>query len=381
MMSMLILPMLKPLAWLLLAAIVAGILKSPAVKGWLGEQRVRRLIRDRLDPVVYREFYNVTLRTEHGTTQIDHVYVSRFGVFVIETKNMGHWIRGGRHQPTWTQIIYRQKFPFYNPLWQNGGHVKALQSLLAVPERIFHPILVFAGDCTFKSEMPPEVRTCKDLIAYMRLFDQPVLSREDVEGICRELERLRLAPTRATHREHVESLRRRHGHGVPASSTPAAAVAQFAAEAMLSVIGDRVGARARGYARNTVVAAITAAAIKGLLALFVVVFIWWAFTHALTGVARSVQNPNPVSTTPTHAPTEATRAPGGATMPRRTSPPPPMYYHPTAEESAAHQRRAEDAMRVLTRSTREIHFADPDSPAIGPLAGSARAAHDPAPDQ
>jgi len=41
-----------------------------------------------LDKNIYTLFKNVTLPTEDGTTQIDHVIVSRYGVFVIETKNM-----------------------------------------------------------------------------------------------------------------------------------------------------------------------------------------------------------------------------------------------------------------------------------------------------
>jgi len=34
----------------------------------------------------YNLIHNVTLLTEDGTTQIDHIVVSQYGVFVIETK-------------------------------------------------------------------------------------------------------------------------------------------------------------------------------------------------------------------------------------------------------------------------------------------------------
>ena len=95
--------MLKPLLWLLPLVVASGILKSPQFKGWLGERKVRTLVRQHLDPSVYREFHNLTLRDEFGdTTQIDHVYVSHYGVFVIETKHMGHWIFA-RNDSQWTQ--------------------------------------------------------------------------------------------------------------------------------------------------------------------------------------------------------------------------------------------------------------------------------------
>lgn len=45
---------------------------------------------------IYRSFHDLMLPTRDGMTQIDHVSVSRSGVFVVETKNMGGWIFGER---------------------------------------------------------------------------------------------------------------------------------------------------------------------------------------------------------------------------------------------------------------------------------------------
>src|SRR5690606_38854588 len=143
--------MLSSLVWLFAAAaIVAAVLNSSAVKGWFGEQRVRKLIRSRLDPSIYREFYNVTVRTERGTTQIDHVYVSPFGVFVIETKNLSHWIHGRRHDRNWIQNVYGKRIPFPNPIWQNLAHIKALGTLLDLSGDKFRSVIVFVGDCMLK---------------------------------------------------------------------------------------------------------------------------------------------------------------------------------------------------------------------------------------
>ncbi len=47
----------------------------------------------------YIWFNDVTLPDEQGgTTQIDHIVLSPFGVFVIETKNYKGWIFGGERQ-------------------------------------------------------------------------------------------------------------------------------------------------------------------------------------------------------------------------------------------------------------------------------------------
>ncbi len=80
-----------------------GFLRT-SVKGLVGETAVV-IAAKLLLPSDYSRFHNVTLRTPDGTTQIDHVFVSRFGVFVVETKNMGGWIYGSERNRRWTQVF------------------------------------------------------------------------------------------------------------------------------------------------------------------------------------------------------------------------------------------------------------------------------------
>jgi hypothetical protein len=89
---------LDALWWLIPLAILAGVVGSPVFKGYVGELLVRLAARLRLDKATYHRVDNVTLPTPDGTTQIDHVIVSRCGAFVLETKNMRGWIFGGENQ-------------------------------------------------------------------------------------------------------------------------------------------------------------------------------------------------------------------------------------------------------------------------------------------
>ena len=99
----------------------------------------------------------MTLPTEDGTTQIDHIIVSKYGIFVVETKNMNGWIFGSERQKMWTQQIYRHKTKFQNPLHQNYKHVKTLENALDIePEKIVS-VIVFVGEATFKTSMPANV--------------------------------------------------------------------------------------------------------------------------------------------------------------------------------------------------------------------------------
>jgi hypothetical protein len=79
---------------------------------------------------------NVTIPTPNGTTQIDHVIVSRYGVFVVETKNMDGWVFGDERNSHWTQSIFGKKYKFQNPLHQNYRHTKALSEFLGIDHGI-----------------------------------------------------------------------------------------------------------------------------------------------------------------------------------------------------------------------------------------------------
>ena len=87
-------PFISSFWWLIPLFITVAILKTPFIKGVIGEFQVNLAAKFFLDKHIYTLFKNVTLPTEDGTTQIDHVIVSRYGVFVIETKNMKGWIFG-----------------------------------------------------------------------------------------------------------------------------------------------------------------------------------------------------------------------------------------------------------------------------------------------
>ncbi|EZH77030.1 hypothetical protein AU05_01080, partial [Ectopseudomonas composti] len=90
--SVILQPVINSMIWLLPAMLLIGLLKSPWAKGQIGELLVRLFAHWQLDKQTYRRLHNVTLNTPDGTTQIDHVFLSPYGIFVLETKNMSGWI-------------------------------------------------------------------------------------------------------------------------------------------------------------------------------------------------------------------------------------------------------------------------------------------------
>ena len=66
---------------------------SASAKGRRGERAVASILSE-LPSSEYSVINDITLQDEHGSTQIDHVIVSVYGIFVIETKNYSGWIMG-----------------------------------------------------------------------------------------------------------------------------------------------------------------------------------------------------------------------------------------------------------------------------------------------
>jgi predicted RNA-binding Zn-ribbon protein involved in translation (DUF1610 family) len=196
--------------WLIPVALVIGFFKTPFFKGMAGEALVSALARLLLDAKVYRAIHNVTLPTDNGTTQIDHIFVSRYGVFVVETKNYKGWIFGSEDQASWTQKLHRKTFKFQNPLRQNYKHLKTLESALDLPPEALHSVIAFVGECQFKTPMPANV--CKGIayIWYIKSKSEVILSDDEVERVFATIQSGRLTPSLATSREHVRNLQQAH---------------------------------------------------------------------------------------------------------------------------------------------------------------------------
>jgi ribosomal protein L37AE/L43A len=191
--------------WFLIPiAFLAFVLKSPWFKGIIGEFMVNLAAKLLLDKAKYHLLKNVTLPTDDGTTQIDHIIISKYGIFVVETKNMKGWIFGSPNQKVWTQQIFKHKSKFQNPIHQNYKHVKTLESLLELKEGQIFSVIVFVGNSTFKTDMPENVTYAGGYIRYIKSKEQELLSTSQVNQIIQQIETGRLVPSFKTNKEHVK---------------------------------------------------------------------------------------------------------------------------------------------------------------------------------
>ncbi len=179
------------------------------LKGLSGELQSTLAQKVFLDRNVYHDINNVTLPTANGTTQIDHVIVSRFGIFVVETKNMSGWIFGDEKSPEWTQSLPGgRKFRFQNPLHQNHKHVKAIQEFLGIEDEKIFSVVMFWGEAEFKTPMPPNVMT-HGYVPYIKSKLDVLFTGEEMDDLILAIKTGMLAKTWATRREHVAGLKER----------------------------------------------------------------------------------------------------------------------------------------------------------------------------
>ncbi len=187
--------------------------------GELGEHKIN-IQMDQL-PKDCRHLHDLLIpnsKSKTGYSQVDHVVVSPYGIFVIETKNYNGEIKGARGDKQWS---VSNRFKMYNPIMQNYGHIKALEALLpSNPNLRFISMVSFTMRCRFSID--PELRKIQsdELIVYdvelsefierkllrLKAEEAPALSAEEVK---RTYERIRQANIEdlVVRRQHVERIR------------------------------------------------------------------------------------------------------------------------------------------------------------------------------
>jgi hypothetical protein len=125
--------------------------KIPYIKGAIGESLVNRQL-SKLPKDKFKILNNIFINTLKGSSEIDHIVISVYGIFVIETKYYKGWIHGNENSEYWKQTIYQWKNKFRNPIKQNWAHIYAVKDILSDYRNIkYFPIIVFAGSAELKN--------------------------------------------------------------------------------------------------------------------------------------------------------------------------------------------------------------------------------------
>lgn len=170
---------------------------------------------------------NVYVPKHNGeTSEIDVLFITQKGIFVIESKNCSGWIFGNEADRNWTVSLPNdQKNRFYNPIKQNRGHIKWLSQYLADDTPLFS-IVVFSERCELKKVLESDdVSVIKRdrLYATVRRIWEGAEDAFDAEEVKALYERLRVLTDvdEAVKRSHVADIHERYLDKKSAASSSA----------------------------------------------------------------------------------------------------------------------------------------------------------------
>jgi restriction system protein len=146
-----------------------------------------------------------------GTAQLDHVVLSQFGIFVVETKNRNGLIAGFPGDWLWRQTSGGKTYYFQNPMQQNDEHIRALAHWLDLRRSAFYSIVFFCGDARFDNPMPVNVRTA-GVTTMVKSKNEVILTREEVLAAWNTLQACKRNGnlSSARHQQYVTALLSNH---------------------------------------------------------------------------------------------------------------------------------------------------------------------------
>ena len=172
------------------------------IRGDIGEGTVARRLKS-LPYNKYIVFNDVMIKTPHGSVQIDHIVVSQYGIFVIETKNMSGFISGAEYAENWVKTQNGRKYEFFNPIRQNQSHINALRYKLDLPESKFISIIAFStrGRLLFR-ELPRSVIYIPHVVGKIKCYRDIKLSVARVNDVAQQIQKIKKYK-QVSNRQHV----------------------------------------------------------------------------------------------------------------------------------------------------------------------------------
>lgn len=178
--------------------------------GFFGERTVSKRYLSKL-PAEYHVINNLLIPNRSGTSQIDHVIVSPYGIFVIETKRYSGLIRGSWRSKQWRQYFGSRYQLFHNPIHQNYGHIQALKAILPnVSDDKFVSIIVFLMSARLNVQVSEggnvHVVNSMGVLQTIRSYADIVFTKDEVSSIVEEIQKHN-TQSRKNLKSHIESIK------------------------------------------------------------------------------------------------------------------------------------------------------------------------------
>lgn len=152
----------------------------------------------------YKVINDVMLDNSKRTSQIDHIVVSPFGIFVIETKNYSGTLSGTEYDNYIAHDLGSYRYMIYNPIKQNNVHLRMLMNELGINDRsLFIPILAVSDNCNCDVETHVDIAHFSNVCDCVRKYKRRLLSENDVWRIAKTIREMNVVDE-CERRKHVE---------------------------------------------------------------------------------------------------------------------------------------------------------------------------------
>lgn len=192
---------------LLLLTIISVFLRTPYMRGKIGELRIYFLLKRISNKRGSKVINDIVIVVDDKSSQLDHILIDRSGIYVIETKNYSGRVYGKHDDKYWTQVLAygNKKNRLYNPVMQNRTHIYRLMETLHLHDHM-HSLVVFVkGNIEYIES--PDVYTPATLKRYLKKYaKKDVFTDGDIHSIYEELTSIKRNPVKSN-KEHVKDIR------------------------------------------------------------------------------------------------------------------------------------------------------------------------------
>lgn len=156
----------------------------------------------------YLVFNNVLIKTnDENTHQIDHIIVSNYGIFVVETKQYNGFIIGNEYDKKWIVKAGNKKYYMNNPLRQNYGHIMSLVEILDLPIDKFISLICISSNAKVKVKSDKIVRPY-DILS--KIYEYKTVIIDDSVGIYEKIKTFNIDgfKEKRRHNSYVKKIKR-----------------------------------------------------------------------------------------------------------------------------------------------------------------------------
>ena len=175
---------------------------SKISRGKKGEEKVVNILKKRKEH--FKLLNDVTFVNENSemSHQIDHVFINKYGVFVIETKNYYGEIQVIKDENLWFKIVKDKKEKISNPLKQNKSHEQIIKKLLKGKIDVIGLVVFVKNNAPYLGD--ENVINLKDLNAFIDCY--PFKEELDEKTIDDIYKIIKTSSVKISKKEHLENI-------------------------------------------------------------------------------------------------------------------------------------------------------------------------------